>query len=545
MKKLVYMITILTVVLLITSCQSDYGVENKPVQSIPEGKTVLGKQLQNPYSVTNMNIAYENLKKSGKIQEELKIQPTNLYVRLLPENYETYDKLVNDKTLDLFDYPIDYEIVQQGNFYHDTSIPETHPTWQYTVVSLDYQPPTGVKMEVLEKLYLPEQAIKISKNLSKQNELLIEELEYESLKITGNLSDVNSLSKGSGWGLPAKWRPAGKIQVWDNRLQKYVGIAGVKVRAWRLFGGVVEGITDNNGNFSCDGEFRYDANYCIVWETEKFDIRSGTFGQAKYDGPKIKGDWNLKINGGIQSTYAHVFRGAYRYSYGDIGGLSRPNLPLKLKYAVYDERGEDQGVNIGNWTVFGSNPNILIYRYSSNGYEYSSDEIFSTTCHETAHTTHLQIMNGAVNFGMINEEIRESWAVGVEWFITQKEYKERGISNYADPNYTDGDFYPIQYGYQHWFSINSEYSPVFIDLVDNYNQLGQSFPGKNNGTINDAVTGYTLASIESGFLNKVYRMNPIMVVGKNPIGSSLRSELKANKPTGVTNTQIDKLIDSY
>ncbi len=50
--------------------------------------------------------------------------------------------------------------------------------------------------------------------------------------------------------------------------------------------------------------------------------------------------------------------------------------------------------------------------------------------------------------------------------------------------------------------------------------------------INNAK-GYNLAYIEDTFLKHVYGL------------SSLQNELKAHKPTGVTDAQIDNLINSY
>jgi hypothetical protein len=47
------------------------------------------------------------------------------------------------------------------------------------------------------------------------------------------------------------------------------------------------------------------------------------------------------------------------------------------------------------------------------------------------------------------------------------------------------------------------------------------------------VTGYTMSGIEGGFLKHVYGYN------------SLRSQLKANKPFGITDAQIDELMNQF
>ena len=125
----------------------------------------------------------------------------------------------------------------------------------------------------------------------------------------------------------------------------------------------------------------------------------------------------------------------------------------------------------------------------------------------------------------------------------QKEYKDRGISDYGGPQYNgESPFndpnqtipslgFPNLRGRQDWrIGIgNQDYSSVFIDIVDNFNQFGQ-YP---TPSLIDNVTGYTLPGIEENFLKHVYGL------------SSLRDQLKANKPSGVTDAQIDQLINQF
>lgn len=68
-------------------------------------------------------------------------------------------------------------------------------------------------------------------------------------------------------------------------------------------------------------------------------------------------------------------------------------------------------------------------------------------------------------------------------------------------------------------------------MVDNINQR-QTYGGNTNYP-NDNVTGYTFSLLEDKVLRHTYGL------------TSLRTKLKANKPSGVTDAQIDTLIDSY
>lgn len=75
-----------------------------------------------------MTTAWNNL-----YQQTYQVLPaTHWYVRFLPAQAAEMRTLV-DLGLILFDYPLDYEILEQGDLYHDPSIPSDEITWQYAV----------------------------------------------------------------------------------------------------------------------------------------------------------------------------------------------------------------------------------------------------------------------------------------------------------------------------------------------------------------------------------------------------------------------------
>jgi hypothetical protein len=161
--------------------------------------------------------------------------------------------------------------------------------------------------------------------------------------------------------------------------------------------------------------------------------------------------------------------------------------------------------------------------------------MFSGTCHETAHTTHMEVMRGGVvQFSQVSEKIRESWAIGVEWYITQLEYKEKGISNYAEPSYGVEVNYPTLYGFQFWSKDRNEsLTSLFIDLVDKNNQKGQRFGNFKSGSIDDRVYGYSFSEIESTILSNVYGL------------SSLSERLKKHKKAETTDANIDLFLTYF
>jgi len=108
------------------ACQEDKVLENEnPNPSIEEyyqenglTETKLGKKLDNPYSVSNMRVAYESLAKQNNrlnFSSDI-IQTTHYYLKFFVSSAEDYDELESD-SLDLFEYPLDYEIESYGDYY--------------------------------------------------------------------------------------------------------------------------------------------------------------------------------------------------------------------------------------------------------------------------------------------------------------------------------------------------------------------------------------------------------------------------------------------
>jgi hypothetical protein len=529
-RKVALSLAIFAIALTQTSCFEELdGVEYNVSEMM-----VLGDQLNNPFTVENMQLAIAGLKNSDPSmfsQFPEKLNATHYYVRFLPQDETQLEVLLHDTTLLLSDYPLDYEIKSEGTFYHDPALASSDFTYLYSAVPANHQFPSGIKNEILAQLFLPSSTANSSSGRIGNDEYQTL-IEQEAFRLAGISEE--SIPQAAGARQSSKWTPSGSVTVWDNRLNKFIPLEGVKIEARRWFD-IKQAVTDANGNYKMDGTFRHDVNYRLVFERSQFDVRSGTFGQAKINGPKKRGDWNVEIKGKtIEFHYAHVFRAAMRYYYHDIGGLARP--AFRLKYAVFNKGGDHAARNIGNWSAFGINPNILIYRYgAAHGNEYDADEIFSNACHETAHATHMQTMNaGVIQFLQVSETIRESWAVGVEWFLTQKEYKEKGILNYGDPGFKVEVNYPAFHAFQYWNKRRSKtLTSLFIDIVDTNNQRGQTFGYGQVGVVNDGVSGYSFAQIEKNILKNVYGLG------------SLDDALKLNKPEQLTNQQIDLLLEYF
>jgi hypothetical protein len=565
-------LTLTLIGLLIYSCQNEddflepnssienFEIENNESDYSFGEKIILGKKLKNPYSIENMKIAYNSLKskkennKSNRktLSKEIDISATHRYIKFIPKDSLELKMIEADTTLILYDYPLDYEILQMGDYYHDPNVPVTQPTYHYASVEEGKTLPISVEYEVLSDLFIPDEE-DIPDDFK---ELLTD----EALKLTDNLKseskDKNIQARAS------KWRPAGRIRVWDDKIGStstttrvfshweyydcdgndeiqpinqqrlipiddgqckravyryittttdgsYIPVHGVKVRARRWFT-THTGITNEQGYYSCNGRFRRPANYKIKWKRHDFSIWWSWLSSAKYNGPKKKGDWNLNIKGGTQEYYATIFRGAHLYYYGNMFGLTRP--PSKkwgLRRLVINARKKS-----GRSNYVKARRLVLAADITLKAWGSPTDRIFGTTIHELAHAAHREVDKSAYNSlvwkgytspclpsaescdnpgptGANARRLMETWASTVEHFIVKERYEN--YYNVQDFNYSFGR------NYLQLKTINEDnfYTSCGIDLMDDFNQRDEY----GNLRPIDRVDSYTINQLENSLKN--------------------------------------------
>ena len=170
---------------------------------------VLGKKLQNPYSVSNMKKALAELNKTKKSPQatEADIVTMHYYVKFIPLSDEELNNLKSDSLIITYPYPLDYKLLNESSINTTTneyyaSVPVHHPL-----------PKTNY--EILEHLFIPDEekdnSAKSSNKIVKNN-TLSEDLVSISLKLTGNEDDkaVNIAGRRSSW------RPTGRITMEDT-----------------------------------------------------------------------------------------------------------------------------------------------------------------------------------------------------------------------------------------------------------------------------------------------------------------------------------------
>jgi len=241
-----------------TACErgvSLLSLEDVDVEgSVPHGMIVLGDQLEDPYAVDNMTKALASLypTKAGRVA----VETSHLYVRFLPEDetqYETLQRVCPN----LLDHPMDYEIVTEGDYYHDPSVSDEELTWQYSVVDRDFYFPAGIHHEVLDSCYIPDQQ-------TKADGIDWNSVEREAYRITGNarlLQDVTKAESGTV--------PSGRITILDpDHSDEPDGLKGVMVSC-NTFVKFASSYTDEDGNYKMEKSFAGNPRYRIVYKNAK------------------------------------------------------------------------------------------------------------------------------------------------------------------------------------------------------------------------------------------------------------------------------------
>ena len=487
------------ILLILVACSKEQNVEmpdeNLP-QTINEGEMILGKKLPNPYSLENMQAAYNEMSRT-RSTPEYEITPTDLYVRFLPADTAELQLLYND-SLELFAYPMDYDIVQEGSYYHDPSIPEGQITWQYTTVKPDYKFPK-VRYEVLEKCFIPEEEDDDDEEYDEDDDDITrsaslsfaEELEMLAFQRLNLLEKFTHNGDPETRGLFSKsYKPTGRLTVYDTYSKKQVPIKGVKVRCHVLVKWSTAW-TDENGNYTMGSKFSIGPHYAIVFDNMKDFTIWGNWGPlaaANFNmGWHNKKGYSKDINTNASAwDWANVNNAAYDY-YKMCEQTGIPKPPANLKIANFRNFEKSSASMMRRiWQPLGIQSNSTFITFFANMHAYiytsvfgtltkfahpditigssgyNSDIIYRNVFHELSHASHFRKVGASY------------WADYINYIVTYGAYgngsgKNAGICavgemwGYAMGNYAYKEKYgkTTLHGSENWFKYR-----IIYDLID-------------------------------------------------------------------------------
>lgn len=235
----------------------EYLTDGSSYETVSHDRIILGEKLDDPYSVTNITKAVESLypTKAGQVT----VTETDLYVRFLPETDGQYADLVRTG-LELVDHPLDYRIVQDGDWYHDPGLDDDRITWQYCVVPHDFSFPSGVRYEILDRCYISEHD---PGTRAADPDIDWGAVEREAFRLTGNADMILPETRTSE-------KPQGRITIVDDDANggKPFGVAGVKV-VCNSFVKFSTAYTDRDGYYEISKKYSSKVRYRLMFKNEK------------------------------------------------------------------------------------------------------------------------------------------------------------------------------------------------------------------------------------------------------------------------------------
>ena len=234
----------------------EHGVDYRYGRDLSHEKIVLGSQLENPYKTENITKALQDLYPTKADRTEVKT--TDLYVRFLPKDGEELEALVS-LGLEMTDHPLDFEIVKEGDWYHDPEVPEGKVTWQYALVPEDFEFP-DIEYEIIDECHLAENVA----GTRADDGIDWEAVERHAYVMTGNEALLAPQTKAS------KVCPSGRITIVDEHAGggKPFGVAGVRVSC-NSFVKFSHAYTDKDGYYEMPKKFSARLRYRLVFENEK------------------------------------------------------------------------------------------------------------------------------------------------------------------------------------------------------------------------------------------------------------------------------------
>lgn len=438
---------------------------------------VLGSQLEDPYSVDNMNAALASLYSTKA--DRVVVEPSHLYLRFLPA-CEAELELLESCGLELLDHPVDYEIVREGDYYHDPDVPEGEITWQYAVVEKGHAFPDGIRYEILDECYIPSD----EDIATRAGGVDWAEVEREAYRLTGNAGMLAPETRARESGTPQ-----GRITIVDDKLGAEDGVKGVKVSC-NSFVKFAHAYTDDEGYYKVDKNFNSRPRYRIVFKNKTgFAIGFNLLLQpasASTLGKNSPKGVNLSVSSSSDRklfTRCVVNNAAYEYyrSCGsDDGDISTPpsnlriwlfqnlelsSAPMLRQGAVVDDSVISDFLGEYTFLLKIFLPDLTIGLRGAGDYA----EVYSRTVHELAHASHFMqvgktywnkyikaMMSAFVNSGFTTYgngteenagfcEIGEMWA----YYMQSKLYRER----YGLPD--------VAFGTSYWF-----YPQIMLYLDD-------------------------------------------------------------------------------
>lgn len=405
---------------------------------------------------------------------------THRAIRIDIEDMKQLFQLLADTTLYIQFYPFNYEPVKDSFIHKYNSFIPSSNTEEVECQILDRDLDT--------RYYLPIYVF-WPKDKSIPNELNYDVL-YNAF-IPRQALNNETLSKGS---YPSR---DGRLMTYDNRLNQYVPLGNVVIyytsKVKTILGQWF--ILPNIASVNSNGEFHLaypatDQYLRIYLANNKFIICEGNSSNVKIIlsdtlDNYITGSDSLEINLPTD-FFLDVYKAAQYYFFQGNELLNQVEKYDTLGSAI-DIHAIDNSSPDGYLGCFynNSSPYIEVFNAYKTNYTGASSKIFGTVNHELGHATNRARVGQQV-MSQTDTVIKESFASFFGWYNVYQYYSSVATTHQIVNNI-------CTQGRQTWTasSSNINYTPIYIDLFDNYNQHTYSSSPYNQ----DPISGVPINTI--------------------------------------------------
>jgi len=296
MKKLIVLLVAFSI---FTACQKDdlfteqevqENTARQSVERLEPGedlrehtKIVLGEKRENPYSVKNMQKAFDyyNSKVTNSTYKRKVVKPTHYYIKITPNTEAdliALDKLDNSDAKDaihLQDFPMDYEVIKEGDYYIDPKDESDLYYPAYTAIPVGYKLPNGLSYEVLEELYKPKQEegdVEITSWVLTGDKEDVEAELASTLREADLAQYLNRDTSSEDVNARRRYRPQGHILIENTETNQIDPLKQAKLSIGRWFWWHYT-YTHDDGYFSSPARFRGRVKVRAKWRGYTATIR--------------------------------------------------------------------------------------------------------------------------------------------------------------------------------------------------------------------------------------------------------------------------------
>ena len=289
---------------------------------------------------------------------------------------------------------------------------------------------------------------------------------------------------------------SGYLSAYDNRLGQYKPIGTVQLEYKESDGTTQFSSTDDDGYFFLPFG---DPDYPLIinLRNDKFIIRDGATSNVKSIALNLNLSYSPDLNNNYDVTlptnfFLDTYKAAEYYFYGQNDVLDiipiYDTLGISIDIHAIDEPSAEDYLGLFNYS---STPYINIWNAYKNNYTGASSKIFGTVNHELTHASNYAYA-GYSNYSITLPRIKESFASFVGWYAVLQYYSYYiGTNQYFTNNI-------CTQGRQTWTryisSPSIHYTPIYVDLFDDYNQHIMIGSAYNDDPISGVPVSFIVSS---------------------------------------------------